>query len=137
LYADQHFQIDAYFPFIAFDQQQFRDTFHGGYLLTDRRNFSSVADCILSIQTDILQWLVNHALSVSFLKLMDKDEACCFELISVLNHVSGHVDGSLARRKQMCSEIRSLIITMNVPIFFITFSPVDINHLLCLYYCGE
>ncbi|KZT03006.1 uncharacterized protein LAESUDRAFT_660460, partial [Laetiporus sulphureus 93-53] len=136
-YADRRFQTDYYFPFIVFNQQQIRDSTRGGYLLTERRNFHEVADRVLSVKPDVLQRLVDRGKDGVYLRPVDEDEEKCFELISILDYVAGHVDGSSAKRKQLRNEIQSLIIARNVPLFFITFSPVDINHPLCLYYCGQ
>ncbi|KZT05074.1 uncharacterized protein LAESUDRAFT_241054 [Laetiporus sulphureus 93-53] len=128
---------DYFFPFVAFNHDQIRSSSRGGYLLTERKNFSSVAELILSLNPSTLQCLIDRSTNIRHLSPQDDDERRCFELLNVLDYVAGHVDGSSAKRKQLRSEIRSLIIARNVPLFFITFSPVDVNHPLCLYYCGE
>ncbi|KZT08008.1 uncharacterized protein LAESUDRAFT_650295, partial [Laetiporus sulphureus 93-53] len=136
-YADRRFQTDYYFPFIVFNHQQIRESTRGGYLLTERNNFRHVADLVSSVKPDVLQGLVDRGKNGEVLRAENEDERHCFELISILDYVAGHVDGSSAKRKQQRSEIQSVIVALNVPLFFVTFSPVDINHPLCLYYCGQ
>ncbi|KAJ7435552.1 hypothetical protein FB451DRAFT_1344754 [Mycena latifolia] len=56
----------------------------------------------------------------------------CFDLLEDLEHAGGKVQGSLTGKKYMCNEVWSLIAWKGAPSWFITFSPVDINHPLCL-----
>jgi hypothetical protein len=62
------------------------------------------------------------------------EEKLCFQLIKDLDHVGGHVKGSLTSKKYMCNEIWALITFLGAPSWFITFSPADIMHPLCLYF---
>src|SRR5437660_10353935 len=56
------------------------------------------------------------------------DEKLCFQLIKDLDHVGGHVKGSLTNKKYMRNEIWSLISAVEAPSWFITFSPADNMH---------
>src|SRR6202167_4378837 len=62
------------------------------------------------------------------------EEKLCFQLIKDLDHVKSHVKGSVTNKKCMRNEIWSLISYLGAPSWFITFSPADIKHPLCLYY---
>ncbi|KAI0367203.1 hypothetical protein BV20DRAFT_927442, partial [Pilatotrama ljubarskyi] len=64
-------------------------------------------------------------------------EKACFELVTLVDHVAGHVEGSNTARKYQRNEIRSLIYAKGVPSLFVTFAPADYKNPLCLYYCGE
>ncbi|KAI0743312.1 hypothetical protein BC629DRAFT_1247609, partial [Irpex lacteus] len=54
MYGDKRFQVDPYFPFIAFNQDQIRQSSVGGYLLTKRRNFNDVVDRIHNVDLEAL-----------------------------------------------------------------------------------
>ncbi len=137
LYSDRRFQRDDYFPFIAFNHEQILKSTKGGYLLAERRNFDSVAERILKVDQDALQRLIDRGKAGLGLSPEGPEEKSCVELLNLVDVVAKHVPGSATERKYLRNEIRSLIIARNVPLFFITFSPVDSKHPLCLYYCGE
>ncbi len=137
LYGDRRFQIDEYFPFIVFNQEQVRASTRGGYVLTGKRCFDSVVDKLLNVDMDALQSLINRGKGGTYLRPESDAERQCFELISLIDHVACHVAGSSTSRKYQRSEIKSLIIAKGVPVWFITFAPADFKNRLCLYYCGE
>jgi hypothetical protein len=64
-------------------------------------------------------------------------EKTCFDILKDLDHVGGHVQGSMTPKKYMRNEVWSLIAFKGAPSWFITFSPVDNNHPLCLYFADE
>ncbi|KAL6309554.1 hypothetical protein BKA93DRAFT_693130, partial [Sparassis latifolia] len=137
LYADRQFQVDEFFPFIVFNQNQIRDCSSGGYLLTEKQNFEAVREKIMTVDASALQRLIDRGKNGEYVQLQDDAEKQCFELLSIIDHVAGRVQGSATRRKYQRNEIKSLIIVKGVPVFFITFAPVDFKHPICLYYCGE
>ncbi|KAI0351829.1 hypothetical protein OH77DRAFT_1410232, partial [Trametes cingulata] len=137
LYGDRRFQTDEYFPFIAFNHEQIRASTRGGYLLTTRRNFDTVADNLLSLDSKALDRLIERGHAGLALSPENEEENACMALLSVIDHIGGHVPGSVTQKRYQRHEIKSLIIAQNVPLFFITFSPVDFKSPLCLYYCGE
>ena len=61
-------------------------------------------------------------------------EKSCYKLMNDLDIVAGHVQGSLASKKHMRNEIWSLISYLGAPSWFITLSPADNKHPICLYY---
>ena len=64
----------------------------------------------------------------------DKDiaEIACFRILSDIDTVGGWVKGSLTSKKYMHNNVWSLISYIGAPSWFITLSPVDINHPLWL-----
>jgi len=63
-----------------------------------------------------------------------EEEKACYSLISDIDHVGGHVPGSITLKKYLRIEIWSLISYIGAPSWFITFTPADNMHLICLYY---
>ena len=64
-------------------------------------------------------------------------EKCCYSILGDLDHVGGHVKGSLTNKKYMRNEIWSLVSFKGAPSWFITLSPADNRHPLCLYYADS
>ncbi|RDX51842.1 hypothetical protein OH76DRAFT_1346514, partial [Lentinus brumalis] len=137
LYADRRFQTDRCFPFIVFNQNQIRSSAQGGYLLTARKNFGLVADKILAVNRDALDSLIQRGRDGGYVKPETPEEKSCFELMTFVDHVAGHVNGSHTARKYQRNEIKSLIYAVGVPVFFVTFAPADFKNPLCLFYCGQ
>ncbi|TFK79178.1 hypothetical protein K466DRAFT_445709, partial [Polyporus arcularius HHB13444] len=133
---DRRFQTDRCFPFIVFNQDQIRSSAQGGYLLTARKNFTHVAEKILALDRNALQALIDRSANGSYVQPETPAEKACFELMTFVDHVAGHVSGSHTARKYQRNEIKSLIYAIGVPIFFITFAPADFKNPLCLSYCG-
>ncbi|KAH9848077.1 hypothetical protein C2E23DRAFT_706163, partial [Lenzites betulinus] len=137
LYPDRRFERDRCFPFIAFNHEQIRASAQGGYLLTKRHNFASVSQKILGLNREALDALITRGSTGDYVRPETEDEKACFELMLVVDHVAGHVNGLNTSRKYQRNKIKSLIIARGVPIFFVTFAPADTKNPLCLYYCGE
>ncbi|EIW60994.1 uncharacterized protein TRAVEDRAFT_75877, partial [Trametes versicolor FP-101664 SS1] len=133
---DMRFQTDNYFPYICFNHEQIRESATGGYLLTERSNFARVSEKILGVDRNVLDKLMSDAKIGRRSELSSESEKNCMEVISLLDHVSCKVPGSISQRRFQRNEIKSMIIAYNVPMFFITFAPADHKNPLCLYYCG-
>jgi hypothetical protein len=65
------------------------------------------------------------------------DEKSCFQIVQNLDHINGRVQGSITSKKYMRSEIWSLIAYMGAPIWYITLSPADNKHPICLYFADD
>ena len=61
-------------------------------------------------------------------------EKLCYKLMGDLEVVSGHVKGSAASKKYMQNEIWSLVSYIGAPSWFVTLSPADNKHPICLYF---
>lgn len=134
MYHDKRFQLDEYFPLVAFNQEQMKGGTTGGYLLTERRNFNEIADRLMNIDVGILDELSKRLSKGERVKPETPEEMACYKLISDLDHVAGHVEGSITSKKYMRNEIWSLISYMGAPSWFITFAPADNRHPICLYF---
>lgn len=134
MYHDKRFQMDAYFPLVAFNHEQIKKSTTGGYLLTERRNFDDVADRLMNIDTGVLEDLSKRLTRGDRVKPETPEEKACYALISDLDHVAGHVQGSVTSKKYMRNEIWSLISYLGAPSWFITFAPADNRHPIALYF---
>ena len=134
MYHDKRFQNEPYFPLIAFNHEQIKDSTSGGFLLAEQHRFSDIADCILNLNNDVLDNLVNKLKEGQHYKPETQAEKDCYQLIQDVDHVAYKVKGSLANRKHMRNEIWSLISYLGAPSWFITFAPADVKHPLCLYF---
>jgi hypothetical protein len=134
MYHDKRFQTDAHFPLISFNQEQMKNSTTGGYLLTERRNFDDIAERLMNVDTNVLEDLSKRLSRGDRVKPVTDEEKACYALISDLDHVGGHVPGSITSKKYLRNEIWSLISYIGAPSWFITFAPADNKHPICLYY---
>jgi len=137
MYHDKRFQNDLYFPMIAFNHEQLKDSSTGSFLLTKRRNFSSVAKELLSLKPGILEAISKRMASGEYVKPVTDEEKKCFSVLDNLDVIGGSVKGSITSKKRMRNEIWSLMAFKGAPSWFITFSPADNKHPICLYYADK
>ena len=71
------------------------------------------------------------------IKPQTQAEKDCFQMIRDLDHVSKQVDGSITSKKNMRSEIWSLMAYYGAPSWYITLSPADVKHPICLYWADS
>ncbi|KAF5367552.1 hypothetical protein D9758_003832 [Tetrapyrgos nigripes] len=64
----------------------------------------------------------------------NEKEKSCLQLINDVDAAASHVQGSVTSKKHMRNEIWSLINKIGSPSWFITISPADVNHPICLYF---
>jgi hypothetical protein len=134
MYHDKRFQLDAHFPLITFNHEQIKKSTTGGYLMTKKQNFDEIANRLMNVNTGVLEDLSQRLLEGERVKPVTDEEKACYKLISDLDHVGGHVQGSLTSKRYMRNEIWSLISYVGAPSWFITFAPADNKHPICLYY---
>ena len=137
MYHDKRFQTDIYFPIIAFNHDQMKSGITGSFLLTKRQNFTEISQRLMNINSSVLKHISQQMAAGENVKPQSDEEKLCFSLIDDLDHVGGHVKGSLTSKKYMRNEIWSLISFMGAPSWFITFSPVDSRHPIALYYADK
>lgn len=137
MYHDKRFQNDLYFPMIAFNHEQLKDSSTGSFLLTKRRNFPSVAKQLLSLKPGILEAISKRMASGEYVKPVTDEEKNCFTVLDNLDVIGGSVKGSITSKKRMRNEIWSLVAFKGAPSWFITFSPADNKHPICLYYADK
>ncbi|TFK53514.1 hypothetical protein OE88DRAFT_1625973, partial [Heliocybe sulcata] len=136
MYHDKRFQLDQYFPIIAFNHEQIKSTTTGGFLVADRRSFNTISERLLSVNKFVLAELASRLSKGDKVQPSTEDEKICFQLLHDLDLVGGYVEGSLTSKKYMRNEIWSLIAYKGAPSWFITFAPADVQHPICLYYAN-
>lgn len=137
MYHDKRFQKDICFPFVAFSHEQVVASTTGGFLLADRKNFGVIAERLLSVNQEVLQDLAKRMSKGEAVKPTTEDEEACFQLIRDLDTVDGKVSGSITSKKYMRSEIWSMIVYLGAPVWYITLSPADNKHPICLYFADN
>ena len=134
MYYDKRFQKDPHFPLIAFNHEQMKESTTAGYLTAERKSFHDITDRLMKVNLEVLSDLTKRMTEGERIKPETEDEKLCFRLIHDLDHVNGHVPGSITQKKYMRNEIWSLISYFGAPSWFITFSPADNMHPISLYF---
>ena len=137
MYHDKRFQRDVCFPFVAFSHQQIKSSTTGGFLLAETRKFNDIANRLLNINQDVLQNIAQRMSTGEVVKPSTVDEIDCFQLIRDLDHIDGKVSGSITSKRYMRSEIWSMITYIGAPMWYITLSPADNKHPICLYFADN
>jgi len=134
MYYDKRFQKDPHFPLIAFNHEQMKESTTAGYLTAERKSFHDITDRLMKVNLEVLSDLTKRMTEGERIKPETEEEKLCFRLIHDLDHVNGHVPGSITQKKYMRNEIWSLISYFGAPSWFITFSPADNMHPISLYF---
>jgi len=134
MYHDKRFQTDPYFPLIAFNHEQIKQSTTGGYLLARKSMFEDISKRLMDVDTSALSHLAKRMEEGERVTPVTDDEKACFQLMRDLDHVGGHVKGSVTSKKYMRNEIWSLVSFIGAPSWFITFSPADVKHPIALYF---
>ena len=117
--------------------EQIKNASNAGYMLANRKNVDKIAQRFKNIDRNCLSELVKKIKADNSYKLKTQAEKDCYSLIHDLDIVAGNVQGSITSKKDMQSEIWSAIYHIGSPIWYITLSPADENHPLCIYYAGN
>ena len=134
MYHDKRFQIDLYFPIVAFNHEQLKAGTTGSFLLAKRQNFSGISQRLMTLNQRVLKELAERMSKGEYVRPETDQEKACFEILDSLDHIGGHIKGSLTSKKYMRNEIWSLISFLGAPLWFITLSPADNRHPICLYF---
>ena len=134
MYHDKRFQMDPHFPLIAFNHEQIQQSTTGAYLTTKKSSFNSVTERLLNLDMEVLSDINKRLASGERVKPETEQEKECFQLLRDLDSVGGHVQGSTTSKKYMRNEVWSLISYIGAPSWFITLSPADGKHPICLYF---
>ena len=137
MYHDKRFQTDPGFPLIAFNQEQIQESTSAGFVTTEKAYFAQVAKRIMTLDKSVLENLTNCMMKGERVKPETEAEIVCFKVLSNIDAVGGHVKGSLTSKKYMCNNVWSLISYAGAPFWFVTLSPADINHLICIYFVDK
>jgi Helitron helicase-like domain at N-terminus len=137
MYHDKCFQYDLIFPFVTFSHQQLKVATSAGFLLADTSKFIDITSRLLSVNQDTLASISKQLSDSEIVKPLTDDERSCFQIVQNLNHINSRVQGSITSKKYMHSEIWSLIAYLGAPIWYITLSPADNKHPICLYFADD
>jgi hypothetical protein len=137
MYHDKRFQLDMHFPMVAFNDSQIKNAKSGSHIMADRKKFKNIAQRLSQLEPEVLADLAARLERGETIKNKTSSEQVCFDLLDDLEHAGNHVQGSLTSKKYMRNEVWSLISFKGAPSWFITFSPVDTNHPLCLYFADN
>ena len=137
MYQDKRFQTDDHFVLVAFHHLQVRNASMASFLVAERSSFSVIAKRLLSIDLGVLKELIDRLENgpVSTSSLNDEQKQC-FQLLKDIDVVGSHIDGFVTSKKIMRAEIWSLLVYLGAPSWYITISPADINHPLCVYWAS-
>ena len=134
MYHDKRFQTDINFPFVAFCHEQMKISSTQSFLMVDQKRFNDISSRLLSLDQDVLNNLIEKLASGVHIKPETVAEKNCFQVIKDLDHIAGKMHGSTTSKKYMRNEIWSLINHLGAPFWYITLSPADIHHPICIYY---
>ena len=134
MYHDKRFQTDLYFPIVAFNHEQLKAGITGSFLLAKRKKFNQISQRLTALDQTVLSGLVKRLSEGERVCPETDAEKACFTVLEDLDHVGGHVKGSLTSKKYMRHELWSLISFLGAPSWFITLSPADNRHPICLYF---
>ena len=134
MYHDKRFQVDVNFPFVAFSHEQTKASTTQSFLLIDQNRFSSITDRLLNLDQSVLTNIVEKMAQGEHIKPETDSEKACFQVIRDLDHVAGKMHGSTTTKKYMRNQIWSLIARRSAPYWYITLSPADIQHPICIYF---
>ena len=137
MYHDKRFQTDIYFPFVAFSHSQIKRSTTGAFLLADKKKFYDVTNRILGVDQKVLADLARRMATGEMVKPQTQSEKDCFQMIHDLDDVAQHVEGSVTSKKYMRSEIWSTMAHYGAPSWYITLSPADVKHPICLYFADK
>ena len=134
MYHDKRFQTDINFPFVAFSHEQIKASSTQSFLLVDQRRFMDISRRLMSIDMATLNALIERLEVGEHIIPETEPERLCFQLIKDIDAIGGKMHGSTTSKKFMRNEIWSLISSLGAPSWYITLSPADIQHPLCVYY---
>jgi Helitron helicase-like domain at N-terminus len=134
MYHNKQFQVDINFPFVAFSHEQMCASSTQSFLLVDQCRFDNISEHLLNIHRPTLDVLTKRLEAGEHINPQTDAEKACFQIINDLDAVSGKMHGSTMSKKYMRSEIWSLINFLGAPYWYITLSPADIMHPICVYF---
>jgi hypothetical protein len=105
LYHDKRFQVDTYFPMIAFNHEQLKAASTGSLLLAKRANFPAIARRLSAVVPEVAGRIADRLVTGEHVKPSNPAEQICFDLIKDLDAIAGYVKGSVTSKKYMRNEI--------------------------------
>lgn len=137
MYHDKRFQTDLYFPMIAFNHEQLKAGVTGSFLLVKKKMWPHISDRLKTLNHNVLKNISDKLSNRAHFTPNTTEEKKCFQLLNDLDHVGGFVKGLITSKKHMRNEIWSMISHLGAPSWFVTLSPADSRHPICLYYADK
>lgn len=137
MYHDKRFQVDINFPFVAFSHEQMRANTTQSFLLVDQRRFEHISQRLMNVHWPTLNELTRRLEMGEHVVPKNDSEKACFHILSDLDAISGKMHGSTTSKKYMRNEIWSLINFLGAPYWYVTLSPADIMHPICIYFADS
>ncbi|KAJ7637964.1 hypothetical protein DFH06DRAFT_1002091 [Mycena polygramma] len=109
MYHDKRFQMDTYFPMIAFNHEQMKAASWGSKLVAKRSGFHAIVRRLRNVDPNVAENIANRMVNGEHVRLSNEAEQTCFDVIRDLDSVGGHVMGSITSKKYMRSEIWSTV----------------------------
>ena len=134
MYHDKRFQVDINFPIVAFSHEQMRANTTQSFLLVDQPRFEHISHRLMNVHWPTLNELAKRLETGEHVTPETDSEKACFHILSDLDAISGKMHGSTTSKKYMRNEIWSLIKYLGAPYWYITLSPADIMHPICIYF---
>ena len=134
MYHDKRFQVDVNFPFVAFSHEQIKLSTTQGFLLAEQSRFTDISERLMKTDRNTLDDLIKRMETGESVSPKSENEKNCFKLINDLDAISGKMHGSTTTKKFMRNEIWSLVNHLGAPSWYITLSPADIQHPICVYF---
>jgi hypothetical protein len=122
---------------IAFNHKQLKAGVTGSFLLTKKKMWPDIFNHLKSLNHDILKNISDKLLNGKHFLPATPEEKNCFQLLHNLDHIGGFVKGSITSKRNIWNEIWSMISQLGAPWWFITLSPADSCHPICLYYADK
>jgi hypothetical protein len=137
MHHDKRSQTDARFVLIAFNHEQMKAGSRASFILAKRSNFLSITSTVSRIEPTVLMDISRRLQARERVIPETKAEKLCFLVMDQIDYVGTSIQGSMAGRKNMRSELWSLIAYQGAPSWFITLFPVDNKHPLCIYWADK
>ncbi|KAF5331977.1 hypothetical protein D9611_009023 [Ephemerocybe angulata] len=136
MYHDKRFQTETRFIIVAFNDEQIKESKNGSIVLTRRSNFASIASRVHKINPVVIKDIATRLQEGERVIPETEEEKLCFSIMDQIDHVGSSVHGSLAGKK---NEKRGLVHIANrgAPSWFITLSPADNKHPICIYWADK
>ena len=125
------FQSNSCFIIVTFDLMRRRRVLTSANLLTSRVSWQRTKEIIESLTEREL----THA-TTEVQQHKPISHPAVRELLKLLRHVGSSSLGSDERKTQMLSNMKSMIIRYDCPLFFITVNPADRHSPISLFYAG-
>jgi len=91
---------------IAFNHEQIKQCTTAGYLLMEKKNFKDISHRLFNTDIETLKDLSKRMQRGTKVQPETDKEKMCFQLLKDLDHVGGHVKGSLTSKKYSTCAMR-------------------------------